>query len=114
MNATDANTAALNDYQAQQDRTERIYQAYYSRAKQRALDEIREKRARDVFEILCDDLPSALGIIDERVLVKSWQRGDNTTQGITINDAMDRAAESLLTDDDIRRHVALLAEDERR
>ena len=110
----DGNTAALNDYQAQQDRNERIYQTYYPRAKQRALDEIRENRARDVFEILCDDLPSALGIIDERVLVKAWQRNDRTTQGITIDDAMDRAAESLLTDDDIRRHVWQLAEDERR
>lgn len=91
-----------------EDAAHREYLELYPRAKERALQTVRMRRADDVFDVLADDLHAALGVHGERRLREAYQAGNPQKVGMIVMEALERIEDRLVSEDDLLREMRLM------
>ena len=110
MNTTDANTAALNQHMAHQDRADRNLRDYQAEAYENALAKV---TLAEIWDAWWDDPVSALGHRHARY-VAAVEASDYETVGRLTVEAHENLRRDLVTLEMIADEAAKLAADDRR
>lgn len=100
----------LDRLQAETDAIDLSHTIYGHQAHEDCARMILERRPEDVFDLLADDLPDALGK-DYGAFVEAVRSGDEAEAGRLLMAAVNRCADQLVTSDAVAARVQVLKEE---